>query len=190
MDVPSSVSSIPQGEAHSTPDEIPAAHPFGWMRGIWTIAWGLGIGIVLSVAVVFLPYNRIVIFNQPQSPVLKVVSAHLRDGGFIVVYLRTEEGLLISGESSYFPPGYYRNIVVPLNFSHVYGELGREFIVRMYRDTGNTHFSSADDDPVKDVFGEIYQKRIWFRYPDGNWKQLWLVFWDHPVSFLLDVMIP
>lgn len=195
MDVLPPLSSIPQASMHSTTDgdgmyRFTRLDMRLWMHGMQIILFGFGTGIIFAMAVLFLPYNRIVLFAQPESPALKVASAHLTRGGFVVLYLRTKDGLALFGNSGYLPSGYYRNIVVPVDFFAVYEELGREVIVRLYRDTGDKHFSPQDDEPVNDVFGQLYQKRMWFRYPQKSFRQIWLSFLDHPASFVFDAIIP
>ncbi len=163
----------------------------GWIqKGTLMVLFGLVFGGVLTVAVLILPYNRIVVWPQPPSPNILISSVRLMDAGFIAIYLQEEMGLSLIGVSGYLLPGYRTRLVVPIDLDAIYGKGGRQFAVRLFNDTGDTLFSQQDDTEVRNAFGSIYQKKFSFLYPRGKVYQWLLVVLDSPFSVLADVLIP
>ena len=159
-------------------------------RVLSVLLLGIGAGVLISLGVLYLPYDRIVVRGQPMSPVMSISSVHLRDGGFVTLYLNTDEGWELVGHSGYLRSGYHRNIRIPIDVTHVLQYRGSSFNARLYRDTGNQWLSEQDDMPVNNIYGSVYQKRFWFRYPDHLLEQAWGELLDHPFSFIVDHLIP
>lgn len=190
------VTSIAQDPAGSTVAENPVRiQPVrtgirSLKRILLVLFLGIGIGVLASLCVLYLPYDRIVVRGQPMSPVMSISSAHLRDGGFVVLYLNTDAGWELVGHSGYLRSGYHRNIRIPIDITYVVQYRGRSFNARLYRDTGNQWLSEQDDIPVNNMYGSVYQKRFWFLYPGNSVKQAWGELLDSPASFIVDQLIP
>lgn|GEM_PF-764406 len=159
-------------------------------RVLSVLLLGIGIGALVSLGILYLPYDRIVVRGQPMSLVMSISSVHLRDGGFVTLYLNTDAGWELVGNSGYLRSGYHRNVRIPIDGTYVVQYRGRSFNARLYRDTGNQKLSEQDDIPVNDIYGSVYQKRFWFRYPDYPLQQAWREFLDSPASFIIDHLIP
>jgi hypothetical protein len=159
-------------------------------QGFSVILIGLIVGGVITAALWFLPYTRVVINSQPASPTILVQSARLAKDGFIVLYAITESGSQIVGLSTRLQSGYYRNFIIPISRESVYPEGVRSFVMRVFVDDGDLVFDEIIDTPVKTWSGVIYQKRFWFLYPDRSFRQWYRIFISNPLSVLGDMIIP
>jgi len=158
---------------------------FGIIAGV-----GVLFGGVIATVALFLPYNRVVVFDQTRSSVIRMTSVRLKDGGFVALFLEEENGWHLVGRTGYLPRGYYRHLVIWIDLEAVMLHKGDHFIVRLYRDNGDWHFDETTDTPIKDAFGNIYTKHFWF-YPSGHFlDSSWRRFLGMPLVFLGDLLFP
>lgn len=163
--------------------------PFvGWILAALGI--GLLIGILVSLGLLYLPYDRVVVYGQPKSPAVLIRSVHLQKPGFIAVYIRDPGGLGLAGYSQYLVPGYYENMVIPIDFDVLTKYQGRSFLVRIYRDNGDKAFIEKDDTLLLQRNGEAYQKKFNFVHPEAPLKEWLSSLSDYPVSLIIDGLIP
>lgn len=183
--------SITQEPIHSTAMGAVSSDPVRTvMRIVSYVFAGIGVGVIMSFLVLYLPYDRVVVMGQSEGSVVRVSSLHLAQNGFLLLYLRTDEGWRVVGDSGYLSSGYYRDITIPIDLQPILEKQGRMFVAEIYHDTGDRNLSIEDDIPVKDMFGRTYHKRFWFLYPENTFKQLWVNFLNHPLSFIVDAVIP
>lgn len=138
------------------------------------ILTGLLVGAVCAVGYVYIPYNRVVVWNQPTSTVVKLSSVHLAKGGFVVIYYAEPSGSFVLGHSSYLPAGYYRSLAIPFLYKYALpdidhssaGQLKTGFALeaRLFYDTGDRVFEEFKDTPVTDWFGHVYRVPFFMIY--------------------------
>ncbi len=195
MDLPASNSSPvqPPSTAHVQP-KAGEGWIFSTLRRIGILALiGILFGGVIAGLAMWFPYNRIVVYDQPMSPNIKIRSVRMTQGGFIVIFLNEGAGWQMVGNTSYLPPGYYRNIVVPIDRAPILDlqDKARHLIARIYKDNGNKDFEEEQDVPVKGFLGHPYTKHFWFiRLGVSPARQLRLSLLDRPVTLLFDLLFP
>ncbi|MBI3385812.1 hypothetical protein HY031_01875 [Candidatus Gottesmanbacteria bacterium] len=171
MDLPASNSSPvqPPSTAHVQP-KAGEGWIFSTLRRIGILVLiGILFGGVIAGLAMWFPYNRIVVYDQPMSPNIKVRSVRMAQGGFIVIFLNEGAGWQMVGNTSYLPPGYYRNIVVLIDRAP----------------------KEEQDVPVKGFLGHSYAKHFWFiRLGVSPARQLRLSLLDRPVTLLFDLLFP
>lgn len=165
------------------------------------VIWGILLGACMFVFAVFAPYNRVVVFNQPVGPFVRVTSARLSQGGYIVISAQFEGGWRIVGRSPYLTPGYYRDITIEVgqettengqDKDNVEGNFApRNFIAMVYRNNGDPFvFSEREDMPVRDVFGREYRKPFWFEGRANFYKKALHTIVSAPITFYTDSLFP
>lgn len=159
-------------------------------------------GLVYLVAHT-MSYNRIVVFNQLTSSSVRLASVHIKDPGFVVIFMQTEGGWAPVGMSWYLPAGHYTNMVIDIGLhqeiypefkdKHIGNFVPRNFVARLYKDGGKlyTYDDDSSDVPVKDASGsKVYQKRFWFRPAGSEISSFFSQLWDNPLGFGFDAMWP
>lgn len=168
------------------------------------------IGLVMFVAVLFglvgaalfiwIPYTRVVVFDQPVSSVVHISSARLQKGGFIVVYFDGTKGSSVVGHTAYLSAGYYRDIDVPIASKVVippikdvpiqYVQKNPSLFVRIFVDDGDMQFDELADTGAKDLFGKVYSKHFWMTYDIPSYVELLRSYAYFPVEFIADRLVP
>ncbi len=161
---------------------------------VWHIGNAIFIGVLLAamtaIALIWLPYDRIVVFDQPWATTVRMSSIHLKQGGFAVLYLQEPEGWRQVGQTFYLPPGYYQNVVVGIDIDVLLQHTASHFIARLYEDTGDYVFQETVDVPVKDVFGNVYTKHFWFDHGPNVIRRALGRMTFQPVPLLIDTLFP
>lgn len=159
-------------------------------------------GGIAAAAVYFLPYNRVVVFNQPTSTTVKITSVKLAEPAFVSVYMQKEGGWEEVGWARFARPGYYRNVVIDIgqqqniDVLHKDNTLGniehRAFVVRIEKPT-NTD-AAVDEvfvrEPIRDRRGNVYQKNFWWEASGSPVRHFLRRLEDKPLVFLWDVLWP
>lgn len=151
---------------------------------------GFCLGGGAAAAAIWLPYDRVVVFDQPPSKVVRVSSVRMRKAGFIVVFLKEPQGWTVVGSSNYMRSGYYRNFVIPIDVSPPLYDLNNPFLIRIYKDNGDLSFDELTDMPVKDLFGKVYSKRFWAIPHAQPVRQGINKFLDDPLQFFGQILFP
>ena len=159
------------------------------MGGI-AAATALIAGTALSLYVIYGRYDRVVVAHQWTGPTVRISSIRFTEPGFVVLYERGKVGLEFAGATVYLKPGYYRNIVVPINFDFIVDRIGAEFIARVYRDNGDTILSESDDTPLTDQNGKLYEKRFTFWHPENPVGEIYMELQDRPWQTITDAVFP
>ena len=154
---------------------------------------GIGsiIGIILAVAAMRLPYNRIVVYHQQTSQSVKIESVRIwpEQGGFVVIYILGPKGSSIAGVSDYLRSGYYTNLIITID-PLLLADENRQFMARIYADNGNGTFDEREEWPTEDIYGKQYSKHFWMLF-DGRWAWHHIVdFAYNPVGILADRLFP
>ena len=147
-------------------------------------------GILFSLIFLYAPYDRIVVYGQTKGHAIKIRSIHLQKPGFVALYVRKKDGVDLAGYSQYLFPGYYKDYIIPIDFSIITGYEGREFFARIYRDDGDMVFIESRDSLLHERGGDVYQKKFVFLHPQNVIKEYWMAFEEHPVSTAIDLLIP
>ncbi len=182
----------------STPPPVPPPSPpgsIGQQRirvpNVYFRKIGIGafVGCLIAVAVVWAPYDRVVVYDQPMSQSVRLSSVRLQRGGFVELQVKRGGGWSRTGESYYLPAGYYRNLVITVDPApQVEDQVRTEYIVRLYRDSGDHLFDAAQDPPVKDILGRIYSKRFAMHYAHQRYWIIERMFLDHPIRFIVEAL--
>ncbi|MBI5019570.1 hypothetical protein HZB58_04850 [Candidatus Gottesmanbacteria bacterium] len=169
---------------------------------IYTLLLGVLFGGVIAAAVYFLPYNRLVVFNQPTATTVKITSVKLSEPAFVSIYMQKQGGWEEVGWARFAKPGYYRDVVIDIGQQqeidsvHKDNTIGniehRAFVARIERpinaDTAiNENFIR---EPIRDRRGNIYQKKFWWVIRGSNVKQFFRRLQDKPLTFLWDILWP
>lgn len=159
------------------------------------------LGLIGACILIWFPYNRVVVFYQPTSTVIRLSSVHLKEGGFVVIYLDEPPGTLVVGHSAYLPRGYYRNLVLPFEFEPVLPTINfgpdsqvkrsYQMLIRLYQDTGDQVFDASNDRVVRDVFGNPYTRQFRMEYQRHDApKGIFLLFPKQPFEYVADRLFP
>ena len=157
-------------------------------------------GLVAAACVIWLPYDRVVVPTQPVSTVVHISSLRLHKAGFAVVYFDGPKGSWAVGHSVYLPPGYYRDMNIPIEYTTIMPpirELPMPYIlkntplfVRLFWDNGDRSFDEFGDAQVKDLWGKVYTKHFWMVYETSWLTDLLRSFLYYPESFFTDRLFP
>lgn len=165
------------------------------------VPMGIVLGGVILYLVHSLPYNRIVVFNQPTSTAVLITSVRLQKPGFVVISMLGDGGWVDVGSSLYLRPGYYRNIIVDigyiLEFNGVTKDkndgnfVSRSFVARLAEYKGKTYeYDPRVDTIVTTKGGAIYQKRFWWESHGSTIRHFLVRLQDNPFEFLWDILLP
>lgn len=153
------------------------------------ISW-LIVGVVLAATTIWIPSNRIVVFNQPYATYATISSIRMARPGFLVLY-NNKQGL--RRETAYpLERGYYRNVSVPIDTEDIVttGPYPIPFIVRLFVDDGDRVFNEQQDKPVSGLFGGVYSKRFWMEYAATPWQSIVRSILNRPFPYLTDMVFP
>lgn len=137
-----------------------------------------------------LPYNRVVLLPQIRGSYINITSIHLKDPGYVAVYLQVESGLLFVGRSDFLEPGYYNNVSVFIDPGPIQEDQGRLLVARMFVDNWDKIFDEAQDTIVRDKFGRVYQKKAPFIHPRKLLMEWYKYTLNDPLTVIGDVLIP
>lgn len=167
---------------------------------ILAIAVSLFLGIAGAVLVIWVPYNRIVIFDQPVGTVVHISSVRLQKGGFVAVYVDGLKGSSVIGHTSYLPAGYYRDVDVSIlpdaiippvrDIPMEYVQKNPSLFARIFVDNGDMMFDDRTDTAVNDVFGKTYSKHFWMVYMISPFVEAMRSYAFYPMGFLTDHLVP
>ncbi len=156
--------------------------------------------VVGAILVVWLPYDRVVVFTQPIGTVVRISSVRLHKAGFVAVYYDGPMGSRVIGHSAYLPPGYYRNMTIPIAYTLVLPPIATlpmsyilkntPMFVRLYWDNGDKMFDEFTDTGVKNVFGKVYTKHFWLVYETNPIVDALRSFAYYPEYFFTDRILP
>lgn len=169
---------------------------------IYTTLMGVFFGGMIAILVHVLPYDRLVVFNQPSSPTVKLTSVKLSEPGFVVIYMQKSGGWKEVGWARFAKAGYYRNVVidigyqqeiVPLHKDNTPGNYEpRAFVARIEKPINAD--TAVDEifikEPILDSRGHIYQKRFWWEAHGHPVKHFILRLQDDPLGYLWDLIWP
>lgn len=191
MDDTAQISSAQKPETSSP---TPITREKQWWRRLAPLGESLTIGTliggILAGIILWFPYNRVVVFDQPMSQSIRISSLRITHGGFVAVYVKYQGGWTLTGESYYLPAGYYRDVVVTVNPVPLIDQFPTEYVVRLYRDTGNSLFDPLTDIPVNDVFGRLYSKRFFLYFDKARKYFIRNMIANNPVQFIIDTLFP
>ena len=169
---------------------------------IYTTLIGVCFGGMIAILVYILPYDRLVVFNQPSSTTVKLTSVKLSEPGFVIIYMQKTGGWEEVGWTWFNKAGYYRNVVIDIGY--------QQSIVLLHKDNAPGNFESnafvarierpintdvAIDEktikePVLDRRGHIYQKRFWWQAYGHPVKHFFRRLQDDPLGYLWDLIWP
>lgn len=178
----------------SLPSSASTTPPRG-MHGLSMVMKGAISGFVLggiaAAASMWIPINRIVVFNQPYSTYMHISSVRISRPGFLVLYV-DKGGGLASETPMYLPAGYWRNIAVPIDTEDITLRAPKPilFVARLFVDDGDMMFDEKKDVPVKDVFRRLLSKHFWMEYSARPFVRISKELLLRPIEYGLDVMFP
>lgn len=179
---------IPTNASASPGSRLPKASFFS--RFFTVLISGLIVGVVLAAATIWIPSNRIVVFNQPYATYVTISSIRMARPGFLVLY-NDKQGLQ---QETVYPleRGYYRNVSVPIDTEDIVttGPYPIPFVVRLFVDDGDRVFNAQQDTPVSGLLGGVYSKRFWMEYAATPGKHLLNVLTSEPLIYLWNVLFP
>lgn len=149
-------------------------------------------GFVLAIASMVVPYNRIAVFPQRYDLHVIFSSVRMKDPGFLILHIE-EDGGLQSGMPVYLNRGYYRNLVVPIDWSYITLRAPEtlRFAARLYRDNGDGEYYEQDDPPAKGLMGRDVSRAFGMHYAAPSWFAVHRdFFFDVPLMYLYDVFLP
>lgn len=166
-------------------------------RGVWTrrifvlMGTGMIIGAIVAVASVWIPANRIVVFNQPYTTYAKIASVRIARPGFILLYIE-DSGGSVAETPYYLRPGYYRNLILPINTDYIVYRPIQSFlfVARLFIDDGDGVFDAQKDTPVNDIFGKLINTKFWVAYGILPSKDLFTTILAHPFTYVAQVLFP
>ncbi len=195
MDVPSGNASAP-GASNILRHRDGRIFPFF----VTVLTIGMLVGVIVACILIWAPYNRVVVFDQPTSTVVHLTSVRLKKGGFVALYL-DEGGTRIVGHSPYLPPGYYRDIIFPFEYTPILPNVWEVYdwttakssyslLVRLFADTGDYEFDESKDTPVLNFSGKLYSKHFRMSYGRRSVrvKNSLYLFFSSPLQYVLDVL--
>lgn len=169
---------------------------------IFTVILSLFLGGLIAVSVCFIPYDRVVVFNQPSGTTAKIASVKISEFSFVVIYMQNEGGWEEVGRMQFAKPGYYRDIVIDIGYQQQIEILDKDntpgnvqhraFVVRIERPRAEIRKDGEFwvREPIRDKFGRVYQKNFWWVAHGHPVRQFFHRLQDKPIVFLWDVLWP
>jgi hypothetical protein len=163
-----------------------------WIRlGISVLGTGLIVGVAAAVVSVWIPSNRIIVFNQTYGEYIKVASVRIARAGFIGLYVEESGGSRLVG-SLYLPRGYYRNLALPIDTDYIIQspETPITYVVRLFYDTGTGVLDDQKDIPVKNIFGQPVSESFWMEYAARPVNETLGEILGHPLDYITKKLLP
>lgn len=137
---------------------------------------GIVLGVVGAIGWVWIPVNRVVVYNQPYASYLKISSVYLTKPGFVVLYNYSDVGISVE-KAQYLLPGFHKNLMVQTDISNdILRAPGTiPMAIRLFLDDGDRLFDDSKDTPVKNLFGQLMNERFWMTY---NFKPSFVRYMD------------
>jgi hypothetical protein len=205
MESGQAIASVPtQGQVPAVPQRAHPAAGSVVLRILSIIVFGALIGIAGSVWEMWVPGNRIVVYDQSPSMYVLVRSVHITKPSYISLSVYANEGWGEVGDSGYLPAGYYRNLVIPLRadyaeaFTRIDESSGdpiprsHRFFARIYQATNKEDvlFDPSTTIPVVDRTGLPYTKHFYMTYNANAVKEMLKEFAENPFDYLRDQLFP
>ncbi len=142
-------------------------------------------GLILASAVVWIPHDRIVVYDQTFGPFVKITSVSLKRNGRINLweYSADKSGWIDLGVSDLLRAGYHRNVVLPLSIEELSDQHDRHIVAYLLYDT--------DDGPVqvRSRNGSPYAKYFWIRFDRPTTRRI-LDLKQKPIGYFFDYLFP
>lgn len=169
---------------------------------IYALFISLFLGGLIAVLGYFIPYDRIVVVDQPSGTTAKITSVKISEASFVVIYMQKSGGWEEVGLTQFDKPGYYRDVVVDIGYQqqiegpekdNTIGNVEhRAFVVRIERAKSVTSDNGElwVREPIRDRFGRVYQKKFWWVAHGHPVLRFFRRLEDEPLVFLWDVLWP
>lgn len=154
---------------------------------------GAATGMLLAVLSVFVPNNRVVMYNQGYNTFIALSSVRMKKPGYVVLYWDEDlRGSILSEKSYYLPAGYHTNVMIPINRENAQKFVPREvrYFVRLVPDAPDGGINATSDVAYHDLFGRFINDPLYIGHTHAAYTYAWNSILASPGSGTMNVLFP